>query len=90
MLTTEEDGTQRLADPALLDRATELGRVLVTQDQDFLVEAARRQRSGIAFAGVIYAPQDSALVGNYVRDLEYLGLVGEPKDFADWVIYLPL
>jgi len=35
VLTTEEDGTQRLADPALLDRATELGRVLLTQDRTF-------------------------------------------------------
>ena len=90
VLTTEEDGTERLADPALLDRAAELGRVLFTQDQDFLIEAARRQRSGTAFAGIIYAPQDPALLGRYVRDLEFLCLAGEPEDCTDRVTYLPL
>lgn len=52
-LMAQEDETQRMDDPDLLDRATSLGRVLVTQDEDFLREAARRQQGGIAFAGVI-------------------------------------
>ncbi len=89
-LTPEEDGTQRSADPALLDRATELGRVLFSQDRDLLIEAAERQQSGIAFAGVVYARQDPALIGQYVRDLEFLCLAGGPDDFAERVIYLPL
>ena len=38
----------RFADSLLLDRATSLGRVLVSEDQDFLVEAARRQASECA------------------------------------------
>jgi predicted nuclease of predicted toxin-antitoxin system len=38
--TAEEDGTKRLPDPELLDRATELGRVLLTQDQDLLTEVS--------------------------------------------------
>jgi hypothetical protein len=88
--TVEEDGTERLPDSDLLDRATALGRVLFTQDRDLLIEAARRQQQGVAFAGVIYAPQDPALIGRYVGDLELLCLVGEPSDFADTVIYLPL
>ena len=90
VLTTQEDGTTRLADPALLDRATALGRVLFTQDQDLLVEAARRQKTGVAFGGVIYAPQSEALLGRYVLDLELLCLASEPVDFADQVTYLPL
>jgi hypothetical protein len=43
VLTAQEDGTRRLADPRLLDRATTLGRVLFTRDQDFLGEAHQRQ-----------------------------------------------
>jgi len=35
VLTAHEDGTQRLEDPALLDRAGALGRVLFTRDDDF-------------------------------------------------------
>jgi Domain of unknown function (DUF5615) len=56
VLTAQEDGTSRLEDARLLDRATALGRVLVTQDTGFLREAARRQGRGEGFAGIIYVP----------------------------------
>lgn len=57
VLTALEDGASETADPELLDRATALGRVLSTQDDDLLVEAAKRQTAGSAFAGIIYAHQ---------------------------------
>jgi hypothetical protein len=41
----------------LLDRATELSRVLFTQDDDLLVEATKRQRNRLSLCGVIYAHQ---------------------------------
>src|SRR5262249_56264427 len=63
VLTAQEDGTRELADDALLDRATELGYVLFTQDDDLLREAAQRQERGAAFAGVIYAHQLKVTVG---------------------------
>ena len=63
MLTAQIDGTAELDDPGLLDRATELGRVLFSQDEDLLAEATRRQRSGQSFGGVIYAHMD-LLPGN--------------------------
>ncbi|MCS3919475.1 DUF5615 family PIN-like protein [Fervidibacter sacchari] len=45
VLTAQEDGATRLSDSELLDRATELRRVLVTEDRDLLREAARRQKT---------------------------------------------
>ncbi len=42
VLTAHEDKASRLRDPALLDRATELERVLFTQDDDLLTEATQR------------------------------------------------
>lgn len=42
VLTVQEDGRRGLDDPRVLDRATELGRVLFSQDEDLLVEARRR------------------------------------------------
>ena len=51
VLTAQEDGTARLSDPDLLDRATALGRVVFTQDEDFLAEAARRQAAGCRSPG---------------------------------------
>jgi predicted nuclease of predicted toxin-antitoxin system len=42
VLTAQEDGTTRLEDDKLLDRALEVARVLFTQDDDLLNEAAAR------------------------------------------------
>lgn len=40
VVTAQEDGSGLLEDPELLDRATVLGRLLFTQDEDFLSEGA--------------------------------------------------
>lgn len=72
MLTVQEDGRRGEADPALLDRADELGRVLFTQDQDFLAETARRQAQGEQFTGVVFASQQVMSVEQIVRDLELI------------------
>lgn len=90
VLTAQEDGAARLVDPALLDRATELGRVLFSQDDDLLIEAVRRQRNGEFFAGVIYAHQLRITVGQCLTDLEVLAKAGEPEDFENRVEFLPL
>ena len=55
VITAYDDGTSDMDDSALLDRASELGRVFFTQDDDLLAEAVRRQREGASFHGVIYA-----------------------------------
>jgi predicted nuclease of predicted toxin-antitoxin system len=47
VLTAQEDGRRQVPDPVLLDRATELGRIMFSQDEDFLAEANRRQRERI-------------------------------------------
>lgn len=90
VLTVQEDGRRGEDDPVLLDRAAELGRVIATQDEDFLTEGARRQREGIAFAGIIFAAQDRTTVGSCVRDLELIALAGRPDELANRVTYLPL
>jgi len=54
VLTAYEDGTSEYEDADLLDRATELERILFTQDDDLLGEAARRIRENVSFYGVIY------------------------------------
>jgi len=46
-----------MPDPIILDRATELQRVVFTQDEDFLAIANRRQQEEVNFAGVIYSHQ---------------------------------
>jgi predicted nuclease of predicted toxin-antitoxin system len=83
VLTAHEDGASELGDPALLDRAEELGRVVFTQDDDLLAEATRRQRQELTFGGVIYAHQLRVSIGDCVRDLELIAKVGEPADITE-------
>ena len=90
VITAQEDGTARWTDPDLSDRAAELDRVLVSQDEDLLVEAARRQSHGVVFKGVIYAPQLALTIGQFVEQVELLAKAGVPADFANTVQYLPL
>ena len=89
VLTAQEDGTATLEDDELLDRALELGRVLFTQDDDLLNEAARRQQSGRSFAGVIYAHQQNITVRQTIEDLELIAKACEPEEFENRVVYLP-
>lgn len=88
--TAHEDGTSEFPDPALLGRASELGRVLFTQDDDLLAEATRRQNQGQSFRGVIYAHQLRISVGGCVCDLELVAKAGEPADVAGKTLLLPL
>jgi len=74
VLTAQLDGTTQLDDSDLLDRARQLNRVLVSQDEHLLAEAARRQREGIPFRGVLYAHQLSITIGRFIDDLELLAL----------------
>ena len=90
VLTIQEDGFAGITDPEVLERATVLQRVLFTQDDDFLVEAKRRQQQGIDFPGIIYGHQMLVSIGACIRDLELIAQIGEPKDLANSVRYLPL
>ena len=70
VLTAQEDGHAQTPDPVILDRALALGRVVFSQDQDFLIEAARRQATGEPFAGVVYAHQRYVSIADCITDLE--------------------
>ena len=89
VLTAEVDGSATLDDEPLLDRATSLGRVLFSQDQDLLAIAHQWLQSGHDFGGVVYAHQLAISIGQAVRDLELLGKVLEPDDMRNHVEYLP-
>lgn len=90
VITAQEDGAGGMDDPELLDRAAQLKRVLFTHDDDLLAEAAKRQRQGVPFQGVIYAHPLRVSIGTCVHDLEIIAKAGELKDLADRVEFLPL
>ena len=90
VLTAQEDGARELSNPQLLDRAGVLGRVLFTQDDDLLKEAAFRQRAGEFFQGVIYAHQLNITVSQCVSDLELIAQATDTAEWANQVVFLPL
>ena len=90
VLTAQEDGTARLSDDELLDRALEYKRDLFSQDDDLLEEGTKRQRSGKKFAGVIYAHQQNITVRRTIDDLELLTKACEPEELENRVVFLPL
>ena len=90
VLMSQEDGTRKSSDETLLARATELGLVLVTQDDDFLAIAARWQESGWEFAGLVFAPQQSASIGRYIDDLDLIAKCCEKAELVNVVQHLPL
>jgi predicted nuclease of predicted toxin-antitoxin system len=90
VLTVQEDGYRNTPDPRIVDHAATLGRVLFSQNEDMRVEAMRRQRDGIPFAGVIYAHQLQTNIGMCVRDLELIASLAMPEEMANGVEFLPL
>ena len=53
VLTAQEDDHGNTSDVDLLQRANTLGRLMFTQDDDFLVIAQEWQTSGRPFAGIV-------------------------------------
>ena len=90
VITAHEDGAGDMDDSALLDRATELGRALFTQDDDLLAEATKRQKEGVTFGGVIYCHQLRISIGACINDLEIISKGGQPEDLMNIVQFLPL
>jgi len=90
VITAEEDGRQRASDEQLLDRASQLDRVLFTQDDDLLAEAAKRQREGRQFSGVVYGHQLRLSIGECIDELELVAKAGAPDDVLSQVVFLPL
>ncbi|MFL5329302.1 MAG: DUF5615 family PIN-like protein [Gemmataceae bacterium] len=89
-LTSQEDGTDRWNDDHLLERASALGRVLFSQDDDLLRVAAQWQLQEKSFHGLIYAHQMSAGIGALLLDLTLILSCCTADELANQVQYLPL
>jgi len=90
VLTAQEDGAAELDDAELLERATNLGRILVSQDEDLLREAALWLMSGRDFSGLAYAHQLRITVGQMVQDLELISTATSPEEWRGKIGYLPI
>ena len=90
VLTTEADGTADRDDEFLLQRATDLGRVIFTQDTDFLSLAATWQQARREFTGMVYAHQLRITIGAAIQDLVLIASLMHPDDMRNRVEFVPL
>jgi len=90
VLTVAEDGKAEWDDDQLLERALELGRIVFTQDRDFLVLAALWQQDRREFAGMVYGHQLRVTVGGAVRDIALIASVMTGAEMRNRVEFLPL
>ena len=90
VLISQDDGTREVDDTALLQRATDLGRLLFSQDQDLLRIARQWQSTGRSFTGLVFAAQQGTSIGQCIEDLELLVQCCTEDEVASQVIFLPL
>jgi predicted nuclease of predicted toxin-antitoxin system len=89
VLTAQEDNANRRLDVELLNRATELGRLMVTQDIRFRVLAEDWQSRWRVFTGLVYGHQ-TLTIGQLVTDLNLIVNCLSAEEVANQVIHLPL
>lgn len=90
VLTAQEDHSDGLSDSDQLDRATFLGRVFVSQDEDLLAEGSRRQLAGTDFAGIIYGHQLDLTIGPMISELETVAYCLEESEIRGQIYHIPL
>lgn len=76
--TTHEAGLQDADDLAHIAYALAEGRVIFTQDDDFL----RHHHAGVPHAGIVYSKQGSRTIGEIIR---YLKLMNDCLDTEDMI-----
>lgn len=88
VLTAFDDETQEFPDSRLLARATQLNRILFTQDIRFRVLAETWQIEGKPFSGLIFGHQLGGTIGQFVKDLELIARSSEPDEWINTVEYI--
>ena len=89
VLTAMEDGSTELPDDELLERATQLGRVLFTHDILFKAMDQDWQRQEKQFARLIFGHQLGVTIGQFVKDLEVIALASDSDEWMNAVEYIP-
>ena len=82
--TTPEVGLLGAIDEEQAAFARSTGRVIFTQDRDFL----RIHAAGVAHAGIAYCEKDTRSIGEIIDGLVLIWDVYEPEDIAGRVEYI--
>ena len=90
LLTATEAGLREAPDPAILERAAEEGRIMLSQDYATMPDfALARVAAGQPMPGLLQVPMHTA-VAPVLDDLRLILAVSTPEDWRDRVVYLPL
>jgi predicted nuclease of predicted toxin-antitoxin system len=90
LVRVQDVGLRHTPDPLILEWAAQQGRVVVSVDKKTLaVDAWDRVARGLPMPGVAIL-RVFLTIGQASRELEIIALAGNPDDFRDQVIYLPM
>jgi len=82
--TTPEAGLLGATDPEHVAYALPLGRIIFTQDGDFLAIHG----SGVPHPGIAYCPKDSRTIGEIIDSLVLIWEVYEPEEMVNQVEFI--
>ncbi|MDB9509224.1 DUF5615 family PIN-like protein [Microcystis aeruginosa CS-338/01] len=82
--TTPEENLLGVSDEIQLQFALSNGRVIFTQDTDFL----RINQSSITHAGIAYCPQQSKSIGQIIRGLLLIWEILEPEEMYNHIEFI--
>lgn len=86
VVTVAEQGLLGATDEQHLARATAMGRVLVTLDQDFLRLAG--ERKGTDFPGLLFVLPEAG-VGEIVRAIDFIASTCDAAEMANLIEWVP-
>ena len=89
VITAFEDGREEEDDEVLLERATALDRILVSQDEDLLKIATRWQRTPREFAGLVYAIEQHIDIGGTIEYIELIAHLKTSDEMRNSIEYVP-
>ncbi len=82
--TTPEVGLISTTDELQANHALAEGRVIFTQDQDFL----RIHAAGVPHTGIAYCHQRKLSIGAIIAGLTQIWEMMEPDEMTNWLVYL--
>ncbi len=89
VLTAFEDDRADADDEELLERATFLERIFVSQDQDLLQITSAWRRAGQDFTGVAFGIQEKLNIGRTIEYLELIAHAMSAEEMRNRVEYIP-
>jgi predicted nuclease of predicted toxin-antitoxin system len=88
VITVQEGGLTKTPDDQILIEATRLGRILLTNDTDFLRIDAEFAKAGRSHAGIVFWSQAGRQIGEVIRRVIAFASNTEANEAANHVKFL--